>query len=370
MEPFELRGDRVLLSAPTADDVDRIAELCQDAQVQEWTRLPSPYTRGHAADFINLAYQGWAQGTELSWALRESHDGTVLGMIGLNLDGHGSGEIGFWMGPKGRGRGLVTTAVRLVIERAFAPEGLGLQRMVWQAYVGNWASRRVVWRLGFTFEGTLRSHLVQRGRRRDAWVATLLPGDPSQPTTPWLDIPTIYGTRVMLRPFDESDADAVREACTDPITRRWLTLPEAYTLADARGFIRGISESAASGTGITWAAAHPAGGPALGCFSLALEGPHRDQGSIGYWVHPTARGVGVATEAVRLMIRHAFVATDDGGLGLRRLRVTHAEGNDASRRVIERIGFRRSGVERSAVRLPDGTFDDHHWYDLLPDDLA
>ncbi|NEE02467.1 GNAT family N-acetyltransferase [Phytoactinopolyspora halotolerans] len=369
MEPFELRGDRVLLSAPTTADVDRITELCQDPDIRDWTTVPSPYTRMHGEEFIAQVAEAWAAGTALNWALRDPRDQRPLGMVGLNLDGHGAAEIGFWMAPEYRGQGLVAAAIRLVIERAFAPEGLGLQSMVWRAYVGNWSSRRVVWRLGFAFEGTIRSHLVQRGRRRDAWVATLLPGDPLQPRTPWLDIPTIHGSRLRLRPFVDSDAAAVKEACEDPMTRRWLTLPTPYTLADARGYIDRHAHDAASGRGVTWAAAHPAGGPALGAFTLTLAGVRHDQASLGYWVHPTARGVGIATEAVRLLTRHAFIAADDGGLGLRRVQVTHTEGNDASRAVIERTGFRYSGRQRSAVRLPDGTLADQHWYDLLPEDL-
>jgi RimJ/RimL family protein N-acetyltransferase len=69
-----------------------------------------------------------------------------------------------------------------------------------------------------------------------------------------------------------------------------------------------------------------------------------------------------------LIVRHAFVPVEDGGLGLDRLVVAHAEGNEASRRVIERTGFRPMGVERAAERLGDGSVVDLRWYDLLRDD--
>ena len=59
-------------------------------------------------------------------------------------------------------------------------------RVSWAAFVGNWPSRRVAWRAGFRVEGTIRLHLVQReGIRRDAWVGTLLRGDPREPNEPW-----------------------------------------------------------------------------------------------------------------------------------------------------------------------------------------
>ena len=58
--------------------------------------------------------------------------------------------------------------------------------MTWRAVVGNWPSRRVAWRAGFRIEGTLRAELVHRDRvRRDAWVGTLLRGDPRAPNEPW-----------------------------------------------------------------------------------------------------------------------------------------------------------------------------------------
>ncbi len=208
MQPFELRGGGILLAMPTADDVDAINELCQDAEIQRWTTTPVPYRRSHAEEFVRLVEQGWANGSELTWAIRNPEDRSVLGMIGLNVDHHGSGEIGYWLAEEGRGRGLMTTAVRLVAEFAFAPEGLGLQRMLWSAYVGNWASRRVAWRLGFRFEGTVRAHLLQRGRRRDAWLATLVAGDPMEPVGRWLDVPVLTGAAVTLRRFEESDAEA------------------------------------------------------------------------------------------------------------------------------------------------------------------
>ena len=53
-------------------------------------------------------------------------------------------------------------------------EGVRLQKVLSQAGI---ASRRVAEKCGFVVEGVLRRWLVQRGERRDAWVAGLLPTD-------------------------------------------------------------------------------------------------------------------------------------------------------------------------------------------------
>ena len=99
---------------------------------------------------------------------------------------------------------------------------------------------------------------------------------------------------------------------------------------------------------------------------MAIDDGHGPgSAEVGYWVHPRARGRGVATEAVRLMVAHAFAPAAEDGLGLRRLVLAHATGNEPSRAVALRNGFAPFGVERAAERLGDGTFADLHWYDLL-----
>jgi RimJ/RimL family protein N-acetyltransferase len=372
MRPYELRGERVLLSVPTPDDIDRITELCQDEQIQRWVSVPSPYTRRDADSFVrNVVRAGWDSGSELPWAIRDPADRSVRGMVGLALDHHGSAEIGFWLAAETRGAGLMTKAVRLVVENAFDPGGLGLDRLLWRAQVGNWPSRKVAWRLGFRFDGTVRSEIVQRDQRHDAWVATLLATDKWEPIQPWFDVPRLRGQGLILRRWRDTDADAVVEGCTDPVTRHWLgTLPDPYTRDTALDHIANREEAHAAARGVHWAAALDEEGPAVGSFSLMALGdsPIRHSAEVGYWMAPSARGRGIATEAVRLMVRHAFMPVADGGLGVRRLVLAHASGNAASQGVAVRNGFLPVGVERAAERLGDGTYADLHWYDLLATD--
>jgi RimJ/RimL family protein N-acetyltransferase len=192
MEPFVLTSEHVRLSVPTYADVDAITSACQDPAVAEWTVVPVPYERRHAEGFVRYhVADGWAKGTVYTWAVRApgDADGPLIGMVGLTCEGspgeERAGELGFWMAPDARGDGLCTEAARLVVDWALDPEELGLSVVTWVAYVGNWASRRVAWRLGFRVEATLRRHALQRGVRRDAWVGTILPDDPREPNEPW-----------------------------------------------------------------------------------------------------------------------------------------------------------------------------------------
>ena len=91
---------------------------------------------------------------------------------------------------------------------------------------------------------------------------------------------------------------------------------------------------------------------------------------MGYWTHPDARGKGVMTRAVRTMLRHALTPAEEGGLGLLRVQISHADGNDASRHVIEQCGFRHTGRERRSLRLRDDRLVDALNYDLLAEELS
>ncbi len=188
--------DVVTLSPPTFADLEAMTEACQDPAVAAWTTVPSPYLPEHARGFVTHVTDAWAilrVGTvaddlrgEAAWAVRaDGAAGTLLGMVGLRLEGTGSAELGYWLSPAARGRGLMTRAARLAVDFGFAPDGLGLDRILWTAYAGNWASWAVAWRCGFRFEGQVRGHDVQRGVRRDAWLGTLLRDDAREPVAPW-----------------------------------------------------------------------------------------------------------------------------------------------------------------------------------------
>jgi RimJ/RimL family protein N-acetyltransferase len=99
----------------------------------------------------------------------------LLATVALHPHDETMREIGFWAAPWARRLGVTTAATRLACRWGF--EELGLERVEWWAAVGNWGSRRVVERLGFTVEGTCRGRLLHRGVRTDAWVGGMLAGE-------------------------------------------------------------------------------------------------------------------------------------------------------------------------------------------------
>jgi ribosomal-protein-serine acetyltransferase len=84
----------------------------------------------------------------------------------------GKCEVGVWMGKAGQGRGLVTAAVRHMIDWAVGARGMA--RVEWRCDPENGPSVAAARRLGFTCEGTLREAFVMDGERRDVQVWSIL----------------------------------------------------------------------------------------------------------------------------------------------------------------------------------------------------
>ena len=362
----------VTLRAHTADDARGSWEQCQDPLSQQWTTVPVPYSMADAHEFVEgIVPRGWREDRDYAFAVHApDQDGVerYAGTISLRPEGSRRAEVAYGSHPWCRGAGVIERALRLLLDWGFAE--LDLAMVVWWANKGNWASRKLAWRLGFTMEGTVRSWLPQRGELRDGWVGSLLRDEPRAPGSPWYDAPTIMGPAVTLRPLRDSDAGRIQEACAEDRMQHWLkSLPSPYTLDDAEQFLEDRREKQANGSGLSWAVADPATDVLLANISLFDVRPGRDA-EIGFWTHPAARGRGVMTEACRLVVRHAFVPEDDGGLGLRRLRATAADGNSASVHVVLANGFTPVGREREAARLGDGTPVDLLVHDLLEPEWA
>lgn len=87
-------------------------------------------------------------------------DGTTAGAIDLHDSdlSNGVGAIGYWLGSRFTGRGLMTRAVGALTEIAFAD--YGIHRLEIYCAVANLASRRVAERAGFTLETILRGRLL------------------------------------------------------------------------------------------------------------------------------------------------------------------------------------------------------------------
>lgn len=170
-----LRGRGLMLRTWLPEDADQLLQACQDPEIQRWTPLPSPYRPEHAEQFLDACALRWVHGLA-TFAISDLAGVEVLGSIGfVDIPEMGTVEVGYWVAPVARNRGVAAAASRVICDWAF--DVLDFNRVEWQAYVGNEASRRVARRCGFRLEGTLRARGYQRGEYRDIWIAGLLRSD-------------------------------------------------------------------------------------------------------------------------------------------------------------------------------------------------
>jgi RimJ/RimL family protein N-acetyltransferase len=158
-------------------DAAAIADACRDPEIPRWTFMPEGLTVPQARAWIETAHDALQRGRALRLAITDAVDGTFFGQIGIgDLDWNQQvGEIFYWVAAPARGRGVATSATKLLSAWAF--DVLHLARIEITVDPRNTASQRVALTAGFTQEGTLRSYQRFKDGRMDAVMFSRLPGD-------------------------------------------------------------------------------------------------------------------------------------------------------------------------------------------------
>jgi len=141
--------------------------------------------------------------------------------------------------------------------------------------------------------------------------------------------------RLILRPWAETDAEACYEYARDPRVGPIAGWPPHTDVENSRQIIRTVLMVPETFAIIWKETALP-----IGCISLktgtATDLTNRaDECELGYWLGVPYWGRGIMPEAVNAMLRHAF--TD---CGMRAVWCGYYDGNERSRRVQEKCGFR------------------------------
>jgi RimJ/RimL family protein N-acetyltransferase len=178
--------------------------------------------------------------------------------------------------------------------------------------------------------------------------------------TPPLDVPTLVAPPVVLRPYAPSDLPLVRQAAADPLIPSISSIPRQYSDDAGRGFIQRQHARSTEGDGYSFViagAAEPTTG--IGSIGLWLRDIDSGRASIGYWLIASARGHGLAAEALRAIVSFAF-----GELRIPRLHLFVEPWNIASARTAEAAGFGREAALRGWERI-DGEQHDVECFALL-----
>jgi [ribosomal protein S5]-alanine N-acetyltransferase len=160
------------------------------------------------------------------------------------------------------------------------------------------------------------------------------------------DAPTLTTERLTLRELRPDDAHAVAMRAGDRRVAKYLiAVPTPYPVMLASRWITGRIAWWAQGRGVTLAIARrEAPHELLG--SVSLRRFVRDRrAELGYWLGADAWGHGFATEAAGALLDFGFAE-----LGLARIYAHVLEGNEASCRVLDKLGMINEGIRRQHVR--------------------
>ena len=408
-------------------DADAVHRACQDPDIQRWTAIPVPYLPEHAQGFVRSGRRGvnretietadvrlrlyrdadaddltagcedpltrrflphlpypytdvdarwWiAEGTAALWArggaayaIADPATDRLLGGIGIDqvVPTRAQGEIGYWMGPWARGRGVATAATTALAGQALAH---GFARLELLTDQENVASQRVALGSGFQREGIRRGAGTNPdGSRHDLVAWARLATDPPGPAAP--DPAGPARRRADRRGGHAPPADRRRQR----VLHRLQSVPDvvATSVPPVAPDRAEVERRCARAPG-RWLAGEradlvildAASGTPTGEIGLYYQEPQTGQAMIGYAMLPDWRGRGYPTRAARLLAGWAF---DDAGVD--RLIAGTLPDNLGSQRVLEKAGFHREGYLRGRLPGPDGQRLDDVLFGLRPQDLS
>jgi ribosomal-protein-alanine N-acetyltransferase len=184
-----------------------------------------------------------------------------------------------------------------------------------------------------------------------------------------LSEPTLLDAPVGLRPIKVKDAAAWRDSRVR--NGSWLrpwepTNPETPLYRSSLGpyvsMARTMRREARQGVTLPWVVTY--GGAFAGQLTVGsiVWGSARSA-QVGYWIDEAYAGRGIIPTVLAMAVDHCFLT-----VGLHRIEATIRPENQASRRVMEKLGFREEGLRRRSLHI-DGAWHDHIAYALTIEDV-
>lgn len=159
-----LRHGLITLRPVCNDDIEAIYEACQDPLIPRFTTVPSPYTMTHAKFFVEEQEPArFASKSELLFVITQGHDEEeefcgLISFHSVSLGNHAA-EIGYWIAVPARGKGIGSTAAKIITEYGF--QTMGFKRIEALVDVDNEASKALLRSAGYQLEGIMRQKVTR-----------------------------------------------------------------------------------------------------------------------------------------------------------------------------------------------------------------
>jgi len=168
-----------------------------------------------------------------------------------------------------------------------------------------------------------------------------------------------YTKRLILRPFKRRDVSAMHEAVSGSLgdLQPWLPWADGYDKGSAQRFVRESVAAWADGRAFDFAI-RLIDDPDLhiGNVSVWPTSVQNKIAEIGYWISSSETGMGYGAEATTRAMQIGFEE-----LGMHKLQLRIAIGNERSDRIARRLGFVEEGVLRDEVKVGNSWLDHMSW---------
>ena len=170
----------ITLRKPHLDDTQAVFDGCQDPLIPRFTAISADYSMAHALDYVQRTDASVRTQRELPFVIEYGNgdDRVFAGTISFHsLSVKNSvGELGYWMTSSMRGKGIATTAARMLTDYGFTT--IGFKRIEAIVDRDNVASLKLLESAGYQREGLLRKKISRDdGRQVDMYIYAALPED-------------------------------------------------------------------------------------------------------------------------------------------------------------------------------------------------
>lgn len=170
MKQPTIKTEHFILRPFKMSDAELVVENVNDKKIYRHTLvIPYPYTLKDAKQWFRKVINNQRKKIPESVVFAIEIDRQAVGSISINkIKREHKAEIGYWLGEKYQGKGIMTQAIKEITKYGFGE--LKLRRIYAQVFLFNKGSMRVLEKSGYEFEGVLKKEVKKDGKFLDCCI--------------------------------------------------------------------------------------------------------------------------------------------------------------------------------------------------------
>ncbi|WP_088042961.1 GNAT family N-acetyltransferase [Bacillus sp. EAC] len=176
------------------------------------------------------------------------------------------------------------------------------------------------------------------------------------------NFPTLESERIRLRKLTSHDAESLFNYASNPEVTKYVTWETHHTIEDSKQFINYVLELYKESKIAPFAIEDKSTGKLIGTADFVSWNTNHHNGEIGYVLSPDYWGKGIVPEVVNLLLKFGF-----NQMNMERIQARCFVENNASERVMQKVGMKFEGISRHAMFIK-GQFVDLKIYAIIKND--